>query len=238
MGRYGTRERELDDLLRREVFVDLYRVVRNAVRVSRPGYGLKELEAFLDFERLAEVKDGGASIVIFEQWMQTGEQALLDQIDAYNREDCIATRLLRDWLLERRDEALAQFGPFPPPEPPEPRPIPEVKEVRAELRAQLLDAGEELAAQLLDYHDRERKPVWWAYFDRIEMTSEELFEDPESISGLTVVGEPVRRRPLVRVHAHLPAAGAQDPRRAADRRPRHAQVAGKRSRTSTGRHGG
>ena len=192
MGRYGTRERELDDLLRREVFVDLYRVVRNAVRVSRPGYGLKELEAFLDFERLAEVKDGGASIVIFEQWMQTGEQALLDQIDAYNREDCIATRLLRDWLLERRDEALAQFGPFPPPEPPEPRPIPEVKEVRAELRAQLLDAGEELAAQLLDYHDRERKPVWWAYFDRIEMTPEELFEDPESISGLTVVGEPTR----------------------------------------------
>ena len=226
MGRYGTRERELDDLLRREVFVDLYRVVRNAVRVSRPGYGLKELEAFLDFERQAEVKDGGASIVIFEQWMQTGEQALLDQIDAYNREDCIATRLLRDWLLERRDEALAQFGPFPLPEPKESKPIPEVKEVRAELRAQLLDAGEELAAQLLDYHDRERKPVWWAYFDRIEMTSEELFEDPESISGLTVVGEPVRRRPLVGVHAQLPAAGAQDPRRAADRRSRHAQVAG------------
>ena len=51
MGRYGTRERELDDLLRREVFVDLYRVVRNGLRASRPGYGLKELEAFLDFER-------------------------------------------------------------------------------------------------------------------------------------------------------------------------------------------
>ncbi len=192
MGRYGTRERELDDLLRREVFVDLYRVVRNAVRVSRPGYGLKELEAFLDFERQAEVKDGGASIVIFEQWMQTGEQALLDQIDAYNKEDCIATRLLRDWLLERRAEALAQFGPFPPPEPKEAKPLPEVKEVRAELRTQLLDAGEELAAQLLDYHDRERKPVWWAYFDRIEMTPEELLEDPEAIAGLTVAGEPTR----------------------------------------------
>jgi predicted RecB family nuclease len=192
MGRYGTREQELDDLLRRDVFVDLYRVVRNGLRVSRRGYGLKELEAFLDFERLAEVKDGGASIVIFEQWMQTRDQALLDQIDAYNREDCIATRLLRDWLLERRDEALAQFGPFPLPEPKESKPIPEVKAVRAELRAQLLDAGEELAAQLLDYHDRERKPVWWAYFDRIEMTPEELFEDPEAISGLTAVGEPVR----------------------------------------------
>ena len=71
MGRYGTREAELDDLLRRGVFVDLYKVVRNGIRASRPGYGLKELEPFLDFERQAEVKDGGASIVIFEQWMQT-----------------------------------------------------------------------------------------------------------------------------------------------------------------------
>ena len=110
MGRYGTRERELDDLLRRDVFVDLLRVVRNGVRASRPGYGLKEMEAFLDFERQAEVKDGGASIVIFEQWMQTRDDALLRQIDEYNHEDCIATRLLRDWLLERRAEALESSG--------------------------------------------------------------------------------------------------------------------------------
>ncbi|MHB1244282.1 MAG: TM0106 family RecB-like putative nuclease, partial [Gaiellaceae bacterium] len=189
MGRYGTREAELDDLLRRGVFVDLYRVVRNGIRASRPGYGLKELEAFLDFERQAEVKDGGTSIVIFEQWMQTGDQALLDQIDEYNREDCIATRKLRDWLLELRAEALARFGPFPLPEPKESKPIPEVKAERAELRAQLLDAGEELAAQLLDYHDRERKPVWWAFFDRLEMTAEELLLDRDSLSGLTQVGE-------------------------------------------------
>jgi uncharacterized protein len=195
MGRYGTREPELADLLRRGVFVDLHRVVRNAIRGSRPGYGLKEMEAFLDFERAAEIQDGGTSIVVFEQWMQTGEQALLDQIDAYNREDCVATLLLRDWLLERRDEALAQFGPFPLPEPVETKPIPEVKEVRAELRAELLDAGEELAAQLLDYHDRERRPVWWAFFDRVEMTPAELVEDSESIGRLARVSgpEPVQR---------------------------------------------
>jgi uncharacterized protein len=189
MGRYGTRERELDDLLRREAFVDLYRVVRNAVRVSRPGYGLKELEAFLDFERLAEVKDGGDSIVIFEQWMQTGKQELLDQIDAYNREDCIATQLLRDWLLERKAESLALWGEPEPLEQKAPRPVSEARLEREALREQLLAAGHELAAELLLYHDRERKPVWWAYFDRIEMTPEELLEDAESISGLAPTGE-------------------------------------------------
>src|SRR5712691_10086199 len=148
MGRYGTREAELDDLLRCGVFVDLLKVVRNGLRASRPGYGLKEMETFLHFERQAEIKEGGASIIAFEQWMQTRDDALLDQLDAYNKEDCIATLLLRDWLLQLRDDAIAQFGPFPQPEPKEIKPMPLEKVERAALRDQLLNAGEELAAQL------------------------------------------------------------------------------------------
>jgi predicted RecB family nuclease len=195
MGRYGTREAELDDLLRRGVFVDLFKVVRNGLRASRPGYGLKEMESFLDFHRQAEVRDGGTSIVMFEDWMQTREQALLDQIAAYNEEDCVATLLLRNWLLERRAEALHQFGSFPTPEPIEPKLAPPEKVERAALRQALLEAGEDLAAQLLDYHDRERKPVWWAFYDRLEMTPEQLVEDADSIGGLVVSGapEPVKR---------------------------------------------
>lgn len=195
MGRYGTREAELDDLLRRSVFVDLFKVVRNGLRASRPGYGLKEMETLLDFHRRAEVRDGGTSIVMFEEWMQTREQAVLDQIAAYNKEDCIATLLLRDWLLARRTEALEQFGPFPAPEPVEPKQAPPEKIERATLRQALLEAGENLAAQLLDYHDRERKPIWWSFYDRLEMPSEQLVEDADSIGGLVITGgpEPVKR---------------------------------------------
>ncbi len=200
MGRYGTREAELDDLLRREVFVDLLKVVRNGLRASRRGYGLKEMETFLDFDRRAEIKEGGASIIAFEQWMQTHDDALLRQIDGYNEEDCIATKLLRDWLLELRAEAIEQFGPLPQPEPTEPRPIPPRKVERAALRARLLDAGKELAAQLLDYHDRERKPVWWAFFDRLEMSQDELVEDAESIGRLEFTSGP---EPVARSHAYV-----------------------------------
>jgi uncharacterized protein len=199
MGRYGTREAELDDLLRRGVFVDLLKVVRNGIRASRPGYGLKEMETFLDFERRAEIQEGGASIIAFEQWMQTHDDALLRQIDEYNREDCIATKLLRDWLLELRAEAIAQFGPLPQPEPKELREIPQRKVERAALRAELLDTGEELAAQLLDYYDRERKPVWWAFFDRLEKSPDELVDDAESIGKLELTGGP---EPVARSHAY------------------------------------
>jgi predicted RecB family nuclease len=198
MGKYGTREEELDDLLRREVFIDLFKVVRGGLRVSRPGYGLKELETFLPLERDAEIKEGGASIVAFEEWMVTRDQAILDAIAAYNREDCIATRLLRDWLLDRRQQALDEFGAFPEPEPVVPKPVPEWKDERVELREALLATGDTtaaLAAQLLDYHDRERKPVWWAFFDRMELTPQELVEDADSIGRLLPTGasEPVMR---------------------------------------------
>jgi predicted RecB family nuclease len=199
MGRYGTREAELDDLLRRGVFVDLLKVVRNGLRASRRGYGLKEMETFLDFERRAEIKEGGTSIIVFEQWMQTRDPALIEQLDEYNREDCVATKLLRDWLLELRAEAIERFGPLPQPEPKEPRELPPHKVERAALRAELLEAREELAAHLLDYHDRERKPVWWAFFDRLEMSAEELIEDAESIARLELTGGP---EPVLRSHAY------------------------------------
>ncbi len=191
-GRYGTREAEVDDLLRRGVLVDLLKVVRGGLQASVPGYGLKEMEVFLDFPRQAEIRDGGTSIVEYERFMQTRDPAILDSIAAYNREDCIATRVLRDWLVERRAEALEAFGPFPQPEPKEPKETPPEKIARARLRDALLAAGHELAAQLLDYHDRERKPVWWAFFDRLERSPEELVDDAEAIALLDPTG---RREP-------------------------------------------
>src|SRR5919109_1721577 len=201
MGEYGTRERELDDLLRRNVFVDLYAVVRNGLRVSQPRYSIKNLEVFLPMERRGEIKEGGASIVMFEEWMRTGDESILEGIGAYNEEDCRATLLLRDWLLERKAEAIAQFGPLPGPQATEPK-APTREEVdRAELRLSLLETGDPdaaLAGELLEYHDRERKPVWWAFFDRLEMTPAELVDDAESIGMLerTAGPEPVARSQL------------------------------------------
>ena len=43
-GRYGTREEEVDQLLRGDVFVDLYRTVRQGIRASVESYSIKRLE--------------------------------------------------------------------------------------------------------------------------------------------------------------------------------------------------
>ncbi|MEE3547435.1 hypothetical protein, partial [Pseudomonas aeruginosa] len=41
-----------------------------------------------------------------------------------------------------------------------------------------------LTFQLLDFHRRADKPIWWQLFSRQDMTTEELLEDIESLAGL------------------------------------------------------
>jgi predicted RecB family nuclease len=188
MGEYATREDAVDDLLRGEVLVDLLAVVRQGLRISHPRYGLKNVEEFY-MEREAELRSGDDSIVLYERWVDERDDSILDGIEAYNREDCLSTYLLREWLLERKAEAEAAWGTaIAWREPPELREIkPEAEEEREEreaLREELLVRGEDLAAFLLEYHRREAKPVWWAFFKRLELTVPELVEDAESIGGL------------------------------------------------------
>src|SRR4029453_17544266 len=76
MGEHGTREDELDDLLRGEVLVDLFRVVRQALRLSLPSYSIKEVEAFYGFERGEEMRGGGSAVVAFEEWLEAREDAI------------------------------------------------------------------------------------------------------------------------------------------------------------------
>jgi hypothetical protein len=43
-------------------------------------------------------------------------------------------------------------------------------------------------AHLLDWHRRENKSTWWRFYDLMTRTDEELFEEPEPISGLEYLG--------------------------------------------------
>ena len=72
-GRYGSREEEVDRLLRGGVFVDLYRAVRQGIRASVESYSIKRLEPLYGFERAVDLRDAGTSIVEFETWLELGE---------------------------------------------------------------------------------------------------------------------------------------------------------------------
>jgi uncharacterized protein len=192
---HGTREAELDNLLRRHKLVDLFKVVREAVRISEPRYSLKNVEAFyLDAARTGPVTTAGESIIIYERFRRLGSKALLDEIEAYNKLDCQSLRRCRDWLVSLRPVGM----PWPADIAPEQvNPAREQRRLEAEARAAAhiaaLTAGcapqdrpwRTLLAYLLEFHRREAKPKYWAMFTRQEMTDEELIDDPECIGVLS-----------------------------------------------------
>jgi uncharacterized protein len=68
MGRYATREDDLDNLLRAEVFVDLYAVVRHGIRASVESYSIKKLEPLYKFVRSVSLGDVGGAL---DHWLQS-----------------------------------------------------------------------------------------------------------------------------------------------------------------------
>ena len=188
---HGTREKEVDDLLRGDRLVDLYKVVAESIRTSEPRYSIKNMEAFyLPGGRQGEVKTAGDSIVIYERWRQLGDEAMLQEISDYNEIDCRSTRMCRDWLLSLRPPETPWFTgrPVAPPDPVKIAAREEADE-RARVLAESILAGEDapwrrLLVDLLEFHRREAKPTWWAMFARQDMDAEELLNDAECIADL------------------------------------------------------
>ena len=190
---HGTRESQVDDLLRGDKLVDLYKVVSEAIRTSEPRYSIKNMEAFyLEEGRTGEVKTASDSIVMYERWCRIGDQSLLDDIERYNELDCRSTLLCRDWLLTLRPEATEWFvGRALGAEDPDKAVARTEAEERCRRLGDALTSGPEgssewrsLAADLLEFHRREAKPTWWAMFARQDMHHDDLLDDAECIAGI------------------------------------------------------
>jgi len=200
--RHGVGEAAVDQLLADGVLVDLYPIVKRAVRVGSRSYSIKKLEPlYMGTElREAEVKSGGDSILEYvraRELLATGEidpatglageaaaQHVLDDLADYNRYDCVSTLRLRDWLLGLARQAGVE-------------PVPESLLVEAAKAAGKVYEASPLAVELqrlagppddpdrdadhtalalaaaaIDYHDREAKSFWWSHFFRVEQPLE------------------------------------------------------------------
>ena len=212
MGRHATREDQVDRLLRGGVFVDLHRVVRQSIRASVESYSIKKLEPLYGFTRVIDLRDAGSSIAAFEKWLQLGDEAaraddpdILARIEAYNRDDCVSTWHLRNWLeAERRELEWVQGLVLPRPGPADPEPPETLGAAQARVQALTerltadvpADPSERTAeqqatwllAQLLSWHRREEKSFWWNWYRMLDLTDEERIEDSQTLGGLTYEG--------------------------------------------------
>jgi uncharacterized protein len=210
MGRYATRESDVDRLLRAGRFVDLHAVVRQSLRASVEEYSIKKLEPLYGFERRQPLEQAGAAMRVIQRGLELGiplnpgdENARI--VEAYNRDDCLSARALRDWLerlragLEAQGETIAR----PVEKPGEAsEKVKDRERLARELAERLLDGvpetleerseeqqGRWLLAQLLEWHRREEKVPWWDYFRLRDLSEEDLLDEAAGLSGL----EPVER---------------------------------------------
>ncbi|MBC7530229.1 MAG: TM0106 family RecB-like putative nuclease, partial [Oligoflexus sp.] len=197
MGRYGVCEQEVDELLRNEVFVDLYKIVKNGLLLGETSYSIKKVELLYRGNRDTAVGNGADSIVVYQTWRDLNEQGLegrswdnssiLADIRNYNIDDCNSTQELVVWL--RSQQKLANFSYLGRTTKVEDEKTEEINE-RIHLRDRLLKrslegvetnpiaAGlDEQIAWSLEFHRRESKPIFWRLFDRMATAPDELVDD-------------------------------------------------------------
>jgi len=205
MGRHATREEEVDRLLRGERFVDLYAVVRQSLQASVEKYSIKDLEPFFGYERDVDLRAATRNMQALEYALEFDApesipKDVLDAVEGYNRDDCLSTFKLRNWLEELRAETVTAGNKIPRPEHGDGSPSEALDEAltRArELAEQLTQdipadrhertneqQAQWILAQLLEWHRREDKALWWEYFRLIDLSDEELRDERVAIAGL------------------------------------------------------
>lgn len=86
----------------RQNLVDLNEIVKESFVFPLYFYGLKEVGGYIGYRREAEITHGASTVEYYESWLATGDRAKLAAIVNYNREDCEATMVLKDWLVKEQ----------------------------------------------------------------------------------------------------------------------------------------
>ncbi|MCR9095696.1 MAG: TM0106 family RecB-like putative nuclease [bacterium] len=218
MGRHATREAELDFLLRSERFVDLHQVVKESLRIGVEAYGLKQLEAVHGFERELDLRDASAGMRTVERALELGQGEAISheeraRVAVYNKDDCLSTLSLRDWLEEVRSQQVGEGveivrATIKDGDPSEK--LDEALNRRRKLAERMTeglpeDPGERtpeehgiwLLAQLLEWHRRESKATAWELFRLEDLAVEDLAFERHGLYGLEFLEElPVPKRQL------------------------------------------
>ena len=205
MGRYATRQEEIDQMLRAELFVDLYQVVRRGIRASVESYSIKKLEPFYAFEREIVLADANAALANLHASLELSDvPSIADNTKAavvvYNKDDCRSAAGLRDWLETLRGQLVADGVGVPRPELGDGAPSENITDwlirinaliehLSSDVPADPEERDEEqqarwILANILDWHRREEKSVWWEYFRLADLSEEDMMDERAGLSGL------------------------------------------------------
>ncbi|MCA9406454.1 MAG: TM0106 family RecB-like putative nuclease [Candidatus Omnitrophica bacterium] len=208
MGKYAAREEDVDQMLRAGLFVDLYQVVKHSIRASVESYSIKKLEPFYGYTRNISLQKANMALFNFQARIELNDfEAISDEnkeiIQGYNQDDCASTFQLRGWLEELRTQCIDEGIHIGRPGPEEGAPSENITEWLERINRIIevlakdlpLDPNERddeqqalwILANILDWHRRENKSMWWEYFRMRELTSEDLLDERKGLAELTYI---------------------------------------------------
>ena len=206
MGRYATRENEVDNLLRAEIFVDLFSAVRHGIRASVESYSIKKLEPLYSFVRTVPLEDVGQVMARTQARLEMADSAGVPDSDkvaikGYNRDDCASTQALRVWLETVRADLIASGAVIDRPAATTSETSTELDEWQRKVAALIVrltdglpdgvaersavQQAQWLLAFMLDWHGREKKAVWWEYFRLRDLSAEDLLHERAGLADVT-----------------------------------------------------
>ncbi|MBL7697384.1 MAG: TM0106 family RecB-like putative nuclease [Chitinophagaceae bacterium] len=211
MGKYATREDQVDRLLRGKVFVDLHAILKHSVRAGVEAYSLKEMERMHNFKRQRDLKLVRQHKTLYETLLENDnidvvEEETKNVVRDYNMEDCISAQSLRDWLEQLREEEIRKGSKIERPVRKEDDPSENItahlqriqpifealtKDVNPFDRSLRSDEQHArwLLAHMLDWYRREQKSVWWNFLRLKDLDEEALLDESEALSGLRFNGK-------------------------------------------------
>ncbi|MBD2137372.1 TM0106 family RecB-like putative nuclease [Anabaena sp. FACHB-1237] len=80
-------------------FIDIYEYLTENVTLPIESYALKSIARWLGFEWRDPEISGAKCIYWYDQWLALGDRTTLELIQRYNEDDCRATRIVKDWLV-------------------------------------------------------------------------------------------------------------------------------------------
>ena len=98
--KYGI-SRALEDKFKNNT-IDLHLAVVEAVILPLYFYSLKDVAQYLGFKWSAEDAGGAESVVWYNEWLETGDQKIMDKIIKYNEDDVRATLFVKEWLEKQK----------------------------------------------------------------------------------------------------------------------------------------
>jgi uncharacterized protein len=162
------------------------------------------------FYRDTALPDANAALALLQANIELDDIASISEqtkaiVLSYNRDDCRSAAALRDWLESLRAQIVSGGTPVPRPQPGDGSPnenvtawLAKINPVIGKLTSDIpANAAERTAEQqarwilanVLDWHRREDKAVWWELFRLSDLSAEDLLEEKCGLSGLTFVEE-------------------------------------------------